>query len=163
MKPKRFTIRIASKIDMEWIKDIYIQTWGGDICVSRGKVRKVDNFTGGFVAKILGQNTGLITYTTTGLEIEITGLVSLKEKIGIGSALVKGVVELAEKQKVEKVCLVTTNDNLNGIGFWQKKGFKLVKVYPNAMEYVRKLKPSVPLIGENDIPLRDELELEMIL
>jgi len=31
------------------------------------------------------------------------------------------------------------------------------------MEYVRKLKPSVPLIGENGIPLRDELELEMIL
>jgi hypothetical protein len=31
------------------------------------------------------------------------------------------------------------------------------------MEYVRKIKPAVPLIGENGIPLRDELELEMIL
>ena len=31
------------------------------------------------------------------------------------------------------------------------------------MEYTRKLKPAVPFLGENGIPLRDELELEMIL
>jgi len=63
----------------------------------------------------------------------------------------------------KRICLTTTNDNLKGIGFWQKRGFKLVRVYPNAMEYTRKLKPAVPLLGENGIPLRDELELEMIL
>lgn len=28
------------------------------------------------------------------------------------------------------------------------------------MEEVRKVKPNVPLIGENNIPLRDEIELE---
>jgi N-acetylglutamate synthase-like GNAT family acetyltransferase len=104
-----------------------------------------------------------VTYTVTGQEVEITGIVSLKEKSGIGSALVKAVIDLAKKQKIKKVCLVTTNDNLNGIGFWQKRGFKLVKVYPGSMEFVRKIKPAVPLIGENGIQLRDELELEMIL
>ena len=160
---QRFTVKTASKIDMEWIKDIYIQTWGGDICVSRGKVQKVDDFSGGFVAEMSGQNVGFITYTISGLEIEITGLVSLKEKIGIGSALVKAVINVANTQKMKKACLVTTNDSLNAIGFWQKRGFKLVKVYPNVMEYTRKLKPSIPLIGENGIPLRDEIELEMIL
>ena len=104
-----------------------------------------------------------MTYTVTGSELEITGLVSLKEKSGIGSALVKAVIDLAKKQGIKKICLVTTNDNLNGIGFWQKRGFKLVKVYPDSVEYIRKVKPAVPLIGENGIPLRDELELEMIL
>jgi N-acetylglutamate synthase-like GNAT family acetyltransferase len=158
-----FTVKKSTKKDMEWIKDIYIQTWGGDICVSRGKVQKVDDFTGGFVAETPDKNVGFITYTITGLGIEITGLVSLKEKNGIGSALVKAVIDLAKKQRIKKICLVTTNDSLNAIGFWQKRGFKLVKVYPNAMEYTRKLKPAIPLIGENGIPLRDELELEMIL
>lgn len=163
MKPEKYTIKTAAKADFEWIKELYRQYWSGDICVSRGKVQKVDDFTGGFVAETGGQNTGFVTYTITGPEMEITGIVSLKEKSGTGSALVKAVIELAKKQQIKKVCLVTTNDNLNGIGFWQKRGFKFVKVYPGSMEYVRKIKPAVPLIGENGIPLRDELELEMIL
>ena len=163
MKPEQYAINTASKTDFEWIKELYTRTWSGDICVSRGKVQKVDDFTGGFVAETGGQNFGFVTYTITGPEVEITGIVSLTEKNGVGSALVKAVIDLAKKQKLKKVCLVTTNDNLNGIGFWQKRGFKLVKVYPGSMEYVRKIKPAVPLIGENGIPLRDELELEMIL
>ena len=163
MLPQRFLINAASANDFEWIKELYIQTWVSDICVSRGKIQKVDDFTGGFVAEISGQNIGFVAYTTTVSEIEITGLLSLREKIGIGSSLVKAVINLAKKQKIKKICLVTTNDSLNAIGFWQKRGFKLVKVYPDAMEYTRKLKPSIPLIGENGIPLRDEIELEMIL
>jgi len=163
VNPEKHTIKPAVKADFEWIKELYRQYWSGDICVSRGKVQKVDDFTGGFVAETSGQNTGFVTYTVTGPELEITGLVSLKEKSGAGSALVKAVIDLAKKQKLKKVCLVTTNDNLNGIGFWQKRGFKLVKVYPGSMEFVRKIKPALPLIGENGIALRDELELEMIL
>jgi N-acetylglutamate synthase-like GNAT family acetyltransferase len=163
VNPEKYMIKTAAKTDFEWIKELYAQTWSGDICVSRGKVQKVDDFTGGFVAETGGQNTGFVTYTISGTELEITGIVSLKEKGGIGSALVKAVIELAKKQKIKKICLVTTNDNLNGIVFWQKRGFKLVKVYPGSMEYVRQIKPAVPLIGENGIPLMDELELEMIL
>jgi N-acetylglutamate synthase-like GNAT family acetyltransferase len=133
MVTQEFTVKAASKAGMEWIKELYIQNWGGDICVSRGKVQKIDDFTGGFVAESAGQNVGFVTYTVTVTELEITGLVSLKEKKGIGSALVKTIVDLAKKQKLKKVALVTTNDNLNGIGFWQKRGFNLVRVYPDAM------------------------------
>jgi N-acetylglutamate synthase-like GNAT family acetyltransferase len=161
--PEKFTVTPITKNDVEWVKNLFIQYWGGDICVSRGKVQKVDDFTGGFIARTAEQNAGFITYTISGEELEITNLISLKENLGIGSALVKTVIELAKKQKIKRICLTTTNDNLNGIGFWQKRGFKLVRVYPNAMEYTRKLKPAIPLIGENGIPLRDELELEMIL
>jgi N-acetylglutamate synthase-like GNAT family acetyltransferase len=163
VNPEKYTIKTALKTDFEWIKEVYARTWSGDVCVSRGKVQKVDDFTGGFMAETDGQNTGFVTYTITGPETEITGIVSLKEKNGIGSALVKAVIDLAKKQQIKKVCLVTTNDNLNGIGFWQKRGFKFVKVYPGSMEFVRKIKPAVPFIGENGIPLRDEMELEMIL
>ena len=161
--PKRFIVKIVSKNDADWVKNLFIRYWGGDICVSRGKVQKVDDFTGGFIAKTLEENVGFITYTISGVELEITNLISLKENMGIGSALVKTVIDLAKTQSIKIICLTTTNDNLNGIGFWQKRNFILVKVYPNAMEYTRKLKPAIPLIGENGIPLRDELELQMIL
>ena len=74
--PKRFIVKIVSKNDADWVKNLFIRYWGGDICVSRGKVQKVDDFTGGFVAEASNKNIGFVTYTITGLEVEITGLMS---------------------------------------------------------------------------------------
>ncbi len=39
----------------------------------------------------------------------------------------------------------------------------LVAVYRNAMETARGLKPQIPMIGQNGIRLKDEIELEMVL
>jgi len=57
----------------------------------------------------------------------------------------------------------TTNDNLNALRFYQKRGFVLAAVYPEAIERARKIKPTISLIGYEGIPLRDEIELEMPL
>jgi hypothetical protein len=59
--------------------------------------------------------------------------------------------------------VITTNDNVDALRFYQKKGFKLVAVHRNAIEQSRKLKPEIPSVGKNGIPLRDENELEMRL
>ncbi len=162
MEPK-FSVRKIKPEDNEWIKQVFIQNWGGDFVVSKGKIYKVEEFDGGFIAEQHINKLGLITYKIFHDEVEITGLVSNDEKKGIGIALVNSVLELARQKRMKRVSLVTTNDNLNALGFWQRRGFKLVNIYPNAMEATRKLKPALPLIGENNIPLRDELELEMML
>jgi len=67
---------------------------------------------------------------------------------------------LAREEKLKRVWLVTTNDNLAALRFYQRRNFNLVKIYPNAIRFVRKLKPGIPLIGNDGIPLRDEIELE---
>jgi hypothetical protein len=59
--------------------------------------------------------------------------------------------------------LITTNDNLHALGFYQKRGFEIVTVYRGAVNESRKRKPTIPLVGMNGIPLRDEIELEMSL
>jgi ribosomal protein S18 acetylase RimI-like enzyme len=43
--------------------------------------------------------------------------------------------------------LITTNDNLRAIGFYQRLGYQLVNVYPNAVEKSRKIKSEIPLIA----------------
>jgi hypothetical protein len=58
---------------------------------------------------------------------------------------------------------MTTNDNLRALRFYQRRGLRLAALYPGAVEESRRLKPSIPLIGENGIPIRDELELELDL
>jgi len=59
--------------------------------------------------------------------------------------------------------LITTNDNINAIKFYQKRGFDLKAAHINAMDISRKLKPGIPLIGMHNIPIKHELEFEIIL
>ena len=88
---------------------------------------------------------------------------SLRERQGIGSALTEKVAALAKEKSAKRLVLITTNDNLNALGFYQKRGFDLICLHRNAMDAVRKVKPDTPMIGENGIPLRHELELERAL
>jgi DNA-3-methyladenine glycosylase I len=73
------------------------------------------------------------------------------------------VKKVARQSGCRRLWLVTTNDNLNALRFYQKRGFALVAVHRNALEISRKLKPEIPLIGADGIPLRDEIELEITL
>lgn len=67
---------------------------------------------------------GLITYIVYDNILEITSLDSLQENQGIGSKLLKTVIHEAKKRKVQKIVLITTNDNINAIKFYQKRGFE---------------------------------------
>ena len=106
---------------------------------------------------------GLITYRVSGDTCEITSLDSLREGQGIGTALLEQVIALAREKNCLKVSLITTNDNIHAIQFYQKRGFDLVRMHPDSIKAARVLKPEIPLIGSNGIPITDELEFEMLL
>ena len=36
-------------------------------------------------------------------------------------------------------------------------------IYKNAIENSRKIKPQIPIFADNGLPIRDEIEFEMIL
>ncbi len=60
--------------------------------------------------------------------------------------------------------LTTTNDNLDALRFYQRRGFRLVALRPGAVDVARRdLKPELPDIGTHGIPMRDELDLELTL
>ena len=107
--------------------------------------------------------TGVVTFIIKGQECEITSLNSLLEGKGIGIALIDEVLREAKEMKCRRVFLITSNDNLHALGFYQRRGFELVAVHRGAISESRKVKPTIPLIGENNIPLRDEIELEILL
>ncbi|MBK9123270.1 MAG: GNAT family N-acetyltransferase, partial [Chloroflexi bacterium] len=64
---------------------------------------------------------------------------------------------------IHRLWLITTNDNLDALRFYQKRGWHLVAVHRDALNESRRLKPQIPIIGMDGIPLRDEIELEMTL
>lgn len=141
------------------VNEFFIENWFSTDMSLRGEIidcTKVD----GFLIQEDNAIIGLITYTFFGDICEIVSLDSKKENIGIGSALLKEAEKIAIDNNCKKMRLIATNDNMRALQFYQKRGYCLTRLYQNAMEEVRKVKPNVPLIGENDIPLRDEIELE---
>ena len=95
--------------------------------------------------------------------MEILSLDSLQEHKGIGTSLLNAAIEEARNRGLERIMLITTNDNLPALRFYQKRGFDLVRIHRNMVEQARKIKPEIPLIGMDGIPLKHEIELEMIL
>jgi GNAT superfamily N-acetyltransferase len=148
--------------DRAWLEELVLERWGAPIVVGHGHVYEVADLPG-FVALEGREPVGLVTYSIEGDACEIVTIDSLREGIGIGSALVEAVAGTARKAGCRRLWLITTNDNLPMLRFAQKRGFSLVAVHPNAVEASRRLKPEISLIGIDGIPIRDELELELRL
>ncbi len=106
---------------------------------------------------------GLITYRIVNDEMEILSLDSVHKKRGVGTILLNETIDKAKDCRCKRIKVITTNDNLNALKFYQKHGFELVKIHRNAVDVARKLKPSIPLIGNDGIPLKHEIELEHML
>lgn len=148
--------------DKEWITNLLIDQWGSTNIVSRGKLHDASALPG-FIVTVDNKPVGLITYNIEGDECEIITFNSLLEGKGVGSQLIEVVKNVAKDHRCKRIWLIETNDNTKALHFYQKRGFHLIAVYPNALGESRKLKPEIPLVGIDNIPLRDEIELEILL
>lgn len=155
-------IRVISPSDKTWIIDLVTQRWSTIQVVSRGMVHTVDQLPG-YVALILGRRAGLLTYHITEREFEIVTLDSLVEGKGVGTALITVAKEKAIQEKCRRVWLITTNDNLPALRFYQRRGFRISTIHTDALTKSRLLKPEIPLVGMYGIPIRDEIEFELVI
>ena len=156
------SVRQLTIDDLPRLRAVWKENWGDEFMVAHGVIYYPDSLDG-FIALDGDEWIGEITYTFSGNDCEIVSLNSAREGIGVGTMLIQKVVERAREKDCRRIFLITTNDNLNALGFYQKRGFELVVVRRGAVDESRKIKPGIPLIGANNIPLRDEIELEMLL
>ena len=155
-------LRRLTDTDLSRLRQFWIEHWGGEEIISRGKVYRSEQLEG-FVIEDGDEWLGLLTFFIEEGECEVTSLDSLREGQGIGSMLIEKALEEARTRGCRRLFLITTNDNLNALGFYQKRGFEIVSIYRGAVNDSRKRKPSIPQVGMHGIPLRDEIELEMSL
>jgi GNAT superfamily N-acetyltransferase len=155
-------IRTVSEKDQEWVRSMLCERWGSPVMISRGNIHHADQLPG-FIIFDSDHPEGLITYSLDNNECEIITLDSLESGKGIGRKLIKAILDFADEKNIKRVWLITTNDNTNALRFYQKNGFHLVSVHPGAIEKIRMLKPEIPEIGFDNIPIRDEIELEIKL
>lgn len=162
-----YSIRRINNTDRDWIARFTEEHWASDRMATRGRVFYISQQEG-FVAQVEGaegvQLAGLVTYHIENAACEITSLDSLREGLGIGTALIQAVQEEAARAGCHRLFLITTNDNVDALRFYQHRGFVLAALYRDAVTEARRaLKPQIPLTGNYGIPIRDELELEIRL
>jgi GNAT superfamily N-acetyltransferase len=108
-----------------------------------------------------GALAGVLTYVIEGDSCEILTLHAADQWTGAGTALIRAVEQVAAERGCRRMWLLTTNDNVDALRFYQRRGFRLAELRPGGVDDSRaRLKPEIPETGEYGIPLRDEIVLE---
>ncbi len=157
-----FEIRKVTGKDKDWVLEV-VRSWGADFVVSRGRKIFPAEIDGFLAVDERGNKVGLVTFEIVDDQCEIVTLDAFVKFSGIGTALVEKVRETAHARGCRRLWLITTNDNLETIRFYQRRGFTLAAIHKNALSLSRQLKPSIPHVGQYNIPLRDEIEFELYL
>jgi ribosomal protein S18 acetylase RimI-like enzyme len=144
----------------EQVREFVASRWGADYVVAHGEIFRPEQLPG-FVVMRNREIRALATYRLDGPACELITLDSLDEGQGIGTALLQAVVNAAQRAGAWRLWLVTTNDNLRAVTFYQKRGFSVVTVHAGVMERSRHLKPAIPEFGCDGIPICDEIEMEL--
>lgn len=107
-----------------------------------------------------GQPVGVLTYHVADDGLEVVTLDAFPRHHGAGTALLSAAMREARRRGLGRIWLVTTNDNLDALRFYQRRGMRLIAVNTGAVDRARRIKPSIPLTGEYGILIRDEVVLE---
>jgi GNAT superfamily N-acetyltransferase len=136
------------------------QLWGSDVVAVHGSILRPADLPG-FIAERSGRVTGLLTYQLIGDMLEIVTLNAIDRRTGIGTRLIDASVTAARRYGCHEIRLTTTNDNVDALRFYQRRGFRLAELRPGAVDRSRQAKPGIPRFGEYGIPLHDEIDLTM--
>lgn len=158
-----YSVRAVAAGDREWIRDLLAGSWGTTTVMAHG-VAYDASLLPALVAERDGRVAGLLTYTIeVDSGLEIVTLDAIERRSGAGTALLGAAAELARSAGAHRIWLVTSNDNLDALRFYQRRGMRISGVAPGAVDEARAKKPSIPLVGEYGIAIHDELTLELRL
>ncbi len=102
---------------------------------------------------------GMLHYEIVDADIEVVSLRAEPRGGGAGTALMEAAATIGTAHGATRLWLVTTNDNLDAMRFYQRRGLRIQEVRPGGVDAARTLKPSIPLVGEYGIEIHDEIVL----
>jgi GNAT superfamily N-acetyltransferase len=159
---KPTTIRPATPSDRDFIAATLIREFASTQIWSRRQPFEAMDLPA-LVALQGGERVGVAVYRVDHAETELLALAATHRQSGAGSLLLQAVIDTARQHGSKRLFLTTTNDNLDALRFYQRRGMRLVALHVGAMDEARRAKPTIPEIGSYGIPMRDDLELEIVL
>ena len=137
---------------------LMVELWGSELQVVHQSVYRPAELPG-LIAERAGRVVGLLTYQVSDEMLEVVTLNAIERRTGVGTVLMEAVAANARQLRCHEIRLTTTNDNLDAIRFYQRRGLRLVALRPSAVDRARLEKPEIPRVGDYGIPLRDEIDL----
>jgi ribosomal protein S18 acetylase RimI-like enzyme len=156
-----YTLRRLEPADKPVVTHLLEREWGATEVVALSLGGLVDaSALPGWLAEQDGDIVGLLTYRTTDT---MADLVTINAFTGgrVGAELLTALVDELRAAGVTSLRVTTTNDNTRALRFYQRAGFRLTAFRAGAVTRSRAIKPGIPELGHDDIPIRDELELTM--
>ncbi len=159
MRHDHVLIRPLRDSDHDAVARFLDRHWGTPVQVVHGALFRPAELPGLIAESAAEPVAGLLTYEVRGAVLEIVTLNAAERLAGIGTALLAAVVAEAGRRGCREITLTTTNDNIDALRFYQRRGFRLTGLRPGAVTEARRIKPEIPETGDHRIPLRDELDL----
>jgi ribosomal protein S18 acetylase RimI-like enzyme len=156
------TRTLIQESDRPEVAEFIERHWGSTKIMSGGRAYYPHELEG-LIERRDEQIVGLLTMHVVSDSLEVLTLNSTLEGQRIGSSLMLAAIDDARKRGLNRIWLTTTNDNLRAIGFYQRLGFRIVAVHVDAVDEARKVKPEIPEIGRQGIPIHDEIVLELTI
>jgi GNAT superfamily N-acetyltransferase len=160
--PQTVSVRPVEDSDRDWLRETLAQR-GQLRIVSRGRLTENTQKLPGFLAERGGAKAGYALMRIERDELEVVALEALTRWEGIGTALLAAAADEARRARCARAWLITTNDNLDAVRFYQRRGWDLVALHRDSVTTGRKLKPEIPEVGDYGLPIRHELEFELLM
>jgi GNAT superfamily N-acetyltransferase len=153
-------IRPVNEGDRPLLAWLVAELWGSEVVAVHGNLLRPGELPG-FIAERARRVAGLLTYQLLGDTLEIVTLNAIDRRAGIGTLLIEATVTTARHFRCREIRLTTTNDNVDALRFYQRRGFRLAELRPGAVDRSRQEKPQIPRFGDYGIPLHDEIDLTL--
>jgi ribosomal protein S18 acetylase RimI-like enzyme len=133
-------LRPLAEDDQPWLWDLLVREWGLPV-VTPTRAYHAPERLPGLVAERAGELVGAITWNDEGGDREVVTLNAVRPREGVGRALLGEVRSLASGAGMNRVWLITTDDNPGGVAFYDALGMARVRVLRNFHEVVAEAKP----------------------
>ncbi|HKG00717.1 MAG TPA: GNAT family N-acetyltransferase [Xanthobacteraceae bacterium] len=162
MNEQRAEFEIRPITDRVFLEELLRLRWSGGALMLRGRIVHPKDVEA-LAAYHDGRLAGVATWLLEGPVMYLATLNNITDQRGVGIALLDATMGLGREKGSALLRVIVTNDNLYALGFYQRRGFRIIAVYPGAIDTIRTMIPSIPIVGANRIAIRDEIELEVAL
>jgi len=107
----------SSDAERAWLAALWHREWGGEVMITRGQTHHLEQLEA-LVAWEGKTPMGTATYRLDMDGCELMSLNALTKGKSIGSALLTAAEEAARAAGASRLWLITTNDNLDALGFY---------------------------------------------
>ena len=144
--------------EREDVLDLFRRDFGRTRIASFGEVISLEG-TSTLVAEMRGEVGGALAWKTREDALQIVALATdpMWQRSGVGGHLLAEAEALARRLGLTRVLVAMSNDNLPGLYFYQRRGYRIVELVRDAAATHPDAHQSA---GFADIPPLDELRLE---